>query len=301
MSVLEKDNELLNLIEVKEEVVKEYPNIKDLTYKKSISYGDMLENYKDDYSKELDALAEARAAKLFGASFAVILDSTATYDFIINKLMELSNDVLGKPIYTIKSTDDNVSLINYKEGKVKANEKNNLFLAHVGSESGLMASGLLQNPVFYADMTLVELNGTLRSKGYAILTNDEEIYNGLKKTFNKKKKEIVEIAFSLKEASRPFHSVYARKVLNNAKALHSTLKEEGINVLGSTTMNNKVVVSTGIPIADKLVKELNAKEIYASTNVSRDMIIFDTTYMSINKTSKEEMINLAKEIAKVIR
>ncbi len=95
--------------------------------------------------------------------------------------------------------------------------------------------------------------------------------------------------------------MYARKVLNNAKALHSTLKEEGVNVLGNTTMNNKVVVSTGIPIADKLVKELNTKEIYASTNVSRDMIIFDTTYMSINKTSKEEMINLAKEIAKVIR
>ena len=301
MSVLEKDNELLNLIEVKEEVVKEYPNTSDLSLKKTISYGDMLENYSEDYSKELDALAEARAAKLFGASFAVIVDQSATYDFILNKLMELSNDVLGKPIYTIKSPVENTSLINYKEGKINANEKGDLFLAHVGSESGLMASGLLQNPVFYADMTLVELEGTLRSKGYAILTNDEVIYNGLKKVFNKKKKDVVEIAFSLKEASRPFHSVFARKVLQNAKALHMTLKEEGVNVLGDTTMNNRVCVSTGIPIADKLVNALKEKEIYASTNVSRDMIIFDTTYMSINHTNKDQIITLAKEIAKVIR
>ena len=301
MSVIEKDNELLNLIETKEEVVKEYPNIKDLTLKKSISYGDMLENYSEDYSKEVDALAEARAAKLFGTSYAVILDSSATYDFIINKVMELSNDVFGKPIYTIKSPVENTSLINYKEGRVNANAKGDLFFAHVGGESGLMASGLLQNPVFYADMTLVELDGTLRSKGYAILTNDEEIYKGLKKVFNKKKKDIVEIAFSLKEASRPFHSVFARKTLQNAKAFHMALKEEGVNVLGDTTMNNRVCVSTGIPIADKLVKELNEKCIFASTNVSRDMIIFDMTYMAINHTNKENMISLAKEIAKVIR
>ena len=65
--------------------------------------------------------------------------------------------------------------------------------------------------------------------------------------------------------------------------------------------HNRVCVSTGIPIADKLVKELNEKGIFASTNVSRDMIIFDTTYMSINHTSKDKMIELAKEIAKVIR
>ena len=105
-------------------------------------------------------------------------------------------------------------------------------MAHI---AGLVAAGLHQSPVPYADVVTTTTHKTLRGpRGGVILTNNEE----LAKKFNKAifpgtqggplEHVIAAKAVCFGEALKPEFKAYQQRVVDNAKALAAALAESGL-------------------------------------------------------------------------
>ena len=140
-------------------------------------------------------------------------------------------------------------------------------MAHI---AGLVAVGLHQNPVDYADVVSSTTHKTLRGpRGGLILTNNEEIINKVNKTIfpgiqgGPLMHVIAAKAECFYEALQPEFREYQKQVVKNAKVLASTLKEEGFKIISGDTDNHLLLVdvkgSLGITgkEADKILDKVN--------------------------------------------
>ena len=111
-------------------------------------------------------------------------------------------------------------------------------MAHI---AGLVAAGLHQSPVPYADVVTTTTHKTLRGpRGGVILTNDEE----LAKKFNKAifpgtqggplEHVIAAKAVCFGEALKPEFKAYQQNVVTNARVLADALQKQGDLVVGGT-------------------------------------------------------------------
>ena len=119
-------------------------------------------------------------------------------------------------------------------------------MAHI---AGLVAAGLHQSPVPYADVVTTTTHKTLRGpRGGVILTNDEE----LAKKFNKAifpgtqggplEHVIASKAVCFGEALQPEFKEYARKIVENAKAMAAQLQARGVKLVSGGTDNHLLLV-----------------------------------------------------------
>ena len=119
-------------------------------------------------------------------------------------------------------------------------------MAHI---SGLVAAGLHQSPVPYADVVTTTTHKTLRGpRGGVILTNDEE----LAKKFDKAifpgtqggplEHVIASKAVCFGEALQPEFKEYARKIVENAKAMAAQLQARGVKLVSGGTDNHLLLV-----------------------------------------------------------
>ena len=135
-------------------------------------------------------------------------------------------------------------------------------MAHI---AGLIAAGLHQNPVDYADIVTSTTHKTLRGpRGGLILTNNEEIA-----------KKIDNIIFPGIQGGPLMHVIgakaqcfyealtdefkeYQKQVIKNAKVLAETLIEEGLNVISGGTDNHLLLVDvkTTLGITGKTAEEV---------------------------------------------
>ena len=119
-------------------------------------------------------------------------------------------------------------------------------MAHI---AGLVAAGLHQNPVEYADVVSSTTHKTLRGpRGGIILTNHEEIIKKINKTIfpgiqgGPLMHVIAAKAECFYEALQPEFKTYQEQVIRNAKALAQTLQDEGFKIISGGTDNHLMLV-----------------------------------------------------------
>ena len=143
-------------------------------------------------------------------------------------------------------------------------------MAHI---AGLVAAGLHQSPVPYADVVTTTTHKTLRGpRGGVILTNDEE----LAKKFNKAifpgtqggplEHVIAAKAVCFGEALRPEFKAYQQRVVTNARVLANALQKQGFDLVGGGTDNHLMLIDlrkTGVT-GKELQRRLD--EVYITAN-----------------------------------
>ena len=143
-------------------------------------------------------------------------------------------------------------------------------MAHI---VGLVAAGLHQSPVPYADVVTTTTHKTLRGpRGGVILTNDEE----LAKKFNKAifpgtqggplEHVIAAKAVCFGEALKPEFKAYQQRVVTNARVLAEALQKQGFDLVGGGTDNHLMLIDlrkTGVT-GKELQRRLD--EVYITAN-----------------------------------
>ena len=143
-------------------------------------------------------------------------------------------------------------------------------MAHI---AGLVAAGLHQSPIPYADVVTTTTHKTLRGpRGGVILTNNEE----LAKKFNKAifpgtqggplEHVIAAKAVCFGEALKPEFKAYQQRVTDNAKALAAALQNQGFNLVSGGTDNHLMLIDlrgTGVT-GKELQRRLD--EVYITAN-----------------------------------
>ena len=143
-------------------------------------------------------------------------------------------------------------------------------MAHI---AGLVAAGLHQSPIPYADVVTTTTHKTLRGpRGGVILTNDEE----LAKKFNKAifpgtqggplEHVIAAKAVCFGEALRPEFKAYQQNVVTNARVLADALQKQGFDLVSGGTDNHLMLIDlrkTGVT-GKELQRRLD--EVYITAN-----------------------------------
>ena len=143
-------------------------------------------------------------------------------------------------------------------------------MAHI---AGLVAAGLHQSPVPYADVVTTTTHKTLRGpRGGVILTNDEE----LAKKFDKAifpgtqggplEHVIAAKAVCFGEALRPEFKAYQQNVITNARVLADALRKQGFDLVAGGTDNHLMLIDlrkTGVT-GKELQRRLD--EVYITAN-----------------------------------
>ena len=143
-------------------------------------------------------------------------------------------------------------------------------MAHI---AGLVAAGLHQSPVPYADVVTTTTHKTLRGpRGGVILTNNEE----LAKKFNKAifpgtqggplEHVIAAKAVCFGEALKPEFKAYQQRVVTNARVLAEALQKQGFDLVGGGTDNHLMLIDlrkTGVT-GKELQRRLD--EVYITAN-----------------------------------
>lgn len=143
-------------------------------------------------------------------------------------------------------------------------------MAHI---AGLVAAGLHQSPVPYADVVTTTTHKTLRGpRGGVILTNDEE----LAKKFNKAifpgtqggplEHVIAAKAVCFGEALKPEFKAYQQNVVTNARVLADALRKQGFDLVAGGTDNHLMLIDlrkTGVT-GKELQRRLD--EVYITAN-----------------------------------
>ncbi|WP_223701041.1 serine hydroxymethyltransferase [Sutcliffiella deserti] len=149
-------------------------------------------------------------------------------------------------------------------------------MAHI---AGLVAAGLHQNPVPYADFVTTTTHKTLRGpRGGMILCKEEwakkidkSIFPGIQG--GPLMHVIAAKAVAFGEALQPEFKDYAQKIIDNAKRLAEALKKEGLTLVSDGTDNHLLLVDvrslsiTG-KIAEKVLDEVGI-------TVNKNTIPFD--------------------------
>ena len=119
-------------------------------------------------------------------------------------------------------------------------------MAHI---AGLVAAGLHETPIPYADVVTTTTHKTLRGpRGGMILTNNEEIIKKINKTIfpgiqgGPLMHVIAAKAECFYEALQPEFKDYMKSVVKNAKVLSDTLKSEGFRIVSGGTDNHLMLV-----------------------------------------------------------
>ncbi len=143
-------------------------------------------------------------------------------------------------------------------------------MAHI---AGLVAVGLHQSPVPYADVVTTTTHKTLRGpRGGVILTNDEE----LAKKFDKAifpgtqggplEHVIAAKAVCFGEALKPEFKAYQQNVVTNARVLADVLRKQGFDLVAGGTDNHLMLIDlrkTGVT-GKELQRRLD--EVYITAN-----------------------------------
>lgn len=143
-------------------------------------------------------------------------------------------------------------------------------MAHI---AGLVAAGLHQNPVQFADVVTTTTHKTLRGpRGGVILTNDEELAKKMNKAIfpgtqgGPLMHVIASKAVCFGEALKPEFKVYAQNIIDNAQALAKGLLDNGLNLVSGGTDNHLMLLD--LRGTDVTGKELQRRldEVYITAN-----------------------------------
>jgi glycine hydroxymethyltransferase len=141
--------------------------------------------------------------------------------------------------------------LDYAAFKAIADEVGALTMADVSHIGGLIAAGVMRNPVDSGfDFVTTTTHKSLRGpRGGMILTKaehakriDASVFPGLQG--GPHMNQVAGVAVTLKRAQTPEYQAYARQVLRNAKVLAESLMGEGMKLVTGGTDNHMMVIDT---------------------------------------------------------
>ena len=145
-------------------------------------------------------------------------------------------------------------------------------MAHI---AGLVAGGVHQNPVPYADVVTTTTHKTLRGpRGGLILTNNEYLAKRINSAIfpgtqgGPLEHVIAAKAVCFGEALKPEFKVYAQKIVDNAQALAQALTARGVKLVSGGTDNHLMLIdlTDEACTGKELEQKLDAVHITANKN-----------------------------------
>jgi len=140
-------------------------------------------------------------------------------------------------------------IIDFRRFREIADEVGAYLMVDMAHFAGLVAGGAHPSPFPHAHVVTTTTHKTLRGpRGGAILTNDEELAKKLNSAVfpgmqgGPLMHVIAAKAVAFGEALRPSFRLYARNVVENAKALAETLKARGLDIVSGGTDTHLMLV-----------------------------------------------------------
>ena len=188
-------------------------------------------------------------------------------------------------------------------------------MAHI---AGLVAAGLHQSPIPYADVVTSTTHKTLRGpRGGIILTNNEEIATKIDKAVfpgvqgGPLENMILAKAVCFGEALKPEFKEYQKRVIENAKTLANRLIENNIKLVTGGTDNHLVLIDlrdeniTGLELEQRLadigiITNKNAIPFDTKNKATTSGLRIGTPAVTTRGLTSENMLDIADIIADII-
>ncbi|WP_213406301.1 serine hydroxymethyltransferase [Staphylococcus pasteuri] len=153
--------------------------------------------------------------------------------------------------------------IDFKKYKEIADEVGAKLMVDMAHIAGLVAAGLHQNPVEYADFVTTTTHKTLRGPRGGMILCKEEYKKAIDKTIfpgiqgGPLEHVIAAKAVAFGEALDNNFKVYQKQVIKNAQTLADTLSKEGFRIVSGGTDNHLVAVDVkgSVNITGKVAEE----------------------------------------------
>lgn len=179
-----------------------------------------------------------------------------------------------------------------------ADEVGAIFMVDMAHPAGLIATGLLNNPVDYAHIVTSTNHKTLRGPRGGFILIGKDFENPWGKTNNKGEIRmmssiidsavfpgmqggplehvIASKAVAFGEALRPEFKEYQAQVLKNARAMSDALQSLGYHVVSGGTDNHCMLVDLRSKFPNLTGKQAEAALVKADITVNKNMVPFDT-------------------------
>ncbi len=171
--------------------------------------------------------------------------STEKLDY--DKIEELA--VNERPKMIIAGSSAYSGKIDFKRFKEIADKVGAYLMVDMAHIAGLVAAGLHENPVLYADVVTSTTHKTLRGpRGGLILTNNEEIIKKINKSIfpGMQGGPLMHVigakAQCFYEALQPEFKEYAKNIIKNANAMAEEFKKNGVKVISGGTDNHLLLI-----------------------------------------------------------
>ena len=164
------------------------------------------------------------------------------YETVLEKAKEV------KPKLIVAGASAYSRPLDFKKFREIADEVEAYLLVDMAHIAGLVAAGLHQNPVPYADFVTTTTHKTLRGpRGGMILCREEYAKKIDKSVFPGMQGGplmhiIAAKAVALKEALSDDFKTYCKQIIENAKTLSDALESEGVRVVSGGTDNHLLLV-----------------------------------------------------------
>ncbi|CCZ23080.1 serine hydroxymethyltransferase 1 [Acetobacter sp. CAG:977] len=139
--------------------------------------------------------------------------------------------------------------IDFKKFREIADEVGALFMVDMAHFAGLVAGGVHDSPLKYADIVTTTTHKTLRGpRGGMIMTNNPDIAKKINSAVfpglqgGPLMHVIAAKAVALGEALKPEFKIYAQNIVKNAKTLAETLKRRGLDIVSGGTDTHLMLV-----------------------------------------------------------
>ena len=226
----------------------------------------------------------------------------------------------SKPKMIIAGASAYARAIDFKKFREVADEVGAVLMVDMAHIAGLVAAGVHESPIPYADVVTTTTHKTLRGpRGGLILCNQEaaDKYNFNKAIFpgiqgGPLMHVIAAKAVCFKEAMTDDFKVYQQNVVNNAKALCKGLMDRGIKIVSNGTDNHLMLMDlTNYGLTGKAVEKLlDAAHITANKNtIPNDPqspfvtsgIRLGTPAITSRGMNEQDMDQIAEAIAMIVK
>lgn len=187
---------------------------------------------------------------------------------------------------------------NYARMREIADKVGAIFMVDMAHPAGLIAAGLLENPVKYAHIVTSTTHKTLRGPRGGIILMGKDFDNpwGLKTPKGEVKKMsqllnsavfpgiqggplehvIAAKAVAFNEALQPEFKEWAKQVQKNAKVLADELMKRGFDIVSGGTDNHSMLVDLRSKYSDLTGKVAEKALVAADITVNKNMVPFDS-------------------------
>ncbi|MCB0736223.1 MAG: serine hydroxymethyltransferase [Bacteroidetes bacterium] len=231
------------------------------------------------------------SGKLYHAEFYQVEEATGRID--MNKVREKAHAV--KPKMIVAGASAYSRDWDYKTFRTIADEVGALLLADISHPSGLIASGLLNNPMPHCHIVTTTTHKTLRGPRGGVIMMGQDFENPWGLTTPKGEIKLMSQildgsvfpgsqggplehviagkAVAFYEALQPFYKTYCQQVIKNAQALASHLVDLNYNLITNGTDNHLMLID----LRNKNISGKQAENalIKAHITVNKNMVPFD--------------------------